>query len=124
MQAEEPGGLEPPVDLLDTDVLCRYLLNDYPADLSARCGQIIESEQSFRVSLLTLAEVAHVLRSVYHRSPEQIAAALILLLERENIETHEIDTYLAIEALELTRPSRRVSVPDALLWALAREAGA
>ena len=63
------------------------------------------------------------LRSVYLRSPEAIAAALTQLLERENIDAHEIATEVAIAALEMTRSSRRVSVPDALLWALARASG-
>lgn len=109
-------------ELVDTDVVCRYLLNDHPASLSARARQLIESARLLRVSILTLAEAAHVLRAVYHRTPEQIASALILLLERQNVESHEVDTDLAISALELTRGSRRVSVPDALLWALARAA--
>jgi predicted nucleic acid-binding protein len=108
---------------VDTDVLCRYLLNDHPASSSRRAAARIESPQPLVVSILTLAEVAHVLRSVYGRSPEQIAAALILLLDRENIESCEVETDLAIEALELMRASRRVSVPDALLWALARKMG-
>jgi predicted nucleic acid-binding protein len=108
--------------LVDTDVLCRYLLNDYPDSLSARAAQLIESEQPLRVSILTLAEAAHVLRSVYGRSGDQIAGALILLLERQNVESFEVITDLAIAALELTRPSGRVSFPDALLWAVARSA--
>lgn len=117
-------GLEHHPDLLDTDVICRYLLNDHPDSLSARAARLIESDQPLRVSILTLAEAAHVLRSVYTRSPEQIATALILLLERANIESCEVETDLAAEALELTRGSRRVSVSDALLWALARTLGA
>src|SRR4051812_16986270 len=107
--------------LVDTDVLCRYLLDDYPGSLSRQAAALIESPQRLMISILTLAEAAHVLRSVYARSPEQIAAALILFLDRDNVEACEIDTDLAIEAMELTRASRRASVPDALLWALARQ---
>lgn len=124
MTGETPASPPPgPLDLLDADVLCRYLLNDHPGTLSTRAAHLIESDASFHVSILTLAEVAHVLRSVYARSPEQIATALILLLERQNLATAEIDAEIAVEALELTRQSRRVSVPDALLWALARARG-
>ncbi len=115
--------MELEADLLDTDVICRYLLNDHPGTLSARAAHLIESGADLRISILTLAEVAHVLRSVYARSPDQIGEALQLLLARENIHTQEIDTDIAIEALEMTRASRRVSVPDALVWGLARTTG-
>jgi predicted nucleic acid-binding protein len=114
----------PTGDLVDTDVICRYLLNDYPGASSQQAADLIESSQPLIVSILTLAEVTHVLRSVYARSPCQIAEALILLLDRENVETYEVETDLAIQALEITRGSRRVSVPDGLLWALARKTGA
>jgi predicted nucleic acid-binding protein len=115
----EPPGLLQRVEFLDSDVICRYLTNDDP-QLSLRAAALIDSERPLRISILILAEVAHVLRSFYRRPPEQVAGALIRLLERENIEAHEVDTDVAIEALELTRPSRRVSVPDALLWATAQ----
>jgi predicted nucleic acid-binding protein len=115
------GGQDLPqgVEFLDSDVICRYLVNDH-VELSPRSAQLIDSHRRLRISILTLAEVAHVLRSFYGRTPEQIADALIQLLERENIATHELDTDLAIEALDMTRPSRRISVPDALLWAIAQ----
>jgi hypothetical protein len=41
---------------------------------------------------------------------------------QENIETHGIGTELAIQALQLCRPSGRVNFADALLWAVARAA--
>jgi predicted nucleic acid-binding protein len=109
------------VEFLDTDVICRYLMNDH-AELSPRAARLIDSDRLLRISLLTLAEVAHVLRLIYKRTAAQIAGALTQLLDRENISTHEVDTDLAIEALELTQPSRRVSVPDPMLWALAYSA--
>src|SRR5213593_4426188 len=105
----ERNRAEPAFAFLDTDVLCRYLLNDHPESRSARAAQLIEHTSPLRISLLTLAEVAHVLRTVYRRSPAQIAVSLIRLLQRENVETYEVVTELAIEALEMTHPSRRVS---------------
>src|SRR5579883_1687877 len=94
---------QPDWEFLDSDVICRYLLNDHPANLSRRAARAIESGNSYHISILILAEVAHVLRSVYSRSPADIAGALIQLLERENIAAHEIETEIAIEAMELTR---------------------
>ena len=120
-QPRRPDGdqdLTPEVEFLDSDVICRYLVNDH-VEHSPRAARLIDSDRLLWISILTLAEVAHVLRSVYQRTPEQIADGLIQLLERENIAAHELDTDLAIGALELTRPSRRISVPDALLWATA-----
>ena len=32
-------------DLLDTNVICRYLLNDHPGTMSARAAALIESAQ-------------------------------------------------------------------------------
>ena len=121
MTGPDPTPGQEPVELLDTSVLCRYLLNDHPGTLSARAAQLIESDQPFQVSILVLAEAAHVLRAVYARTPQEIAEALILLLERENMAVAEVATDRVIEALEMTAPGRRVSVPDALLWALAGE---
>jgi predicted nucleic acid-binding protein len=119
----DPGReIAPIVEFLDSDVICRYLMNDHPT-LSPRAAGLIDSDRPLRISVLILAEVSHVLRSVYGRTSDQIAGALIQLLERVNIQTHELDTDVTIEALDLTRPSRRVSVPDALLRALALSAG-
>lgn len=132
MSAAEPGdapsdGLNgsqnpaPRTEFLDSDVICRYLVNDHP-ELSPRAARLIDSSRPLRISILTLAEVAHVLRSFYQRTPDEVAHGLIQLLERENIITHELDTDLAIEAIDMTRPSRRISIPDALLWATAQPA--
>jgi predicted nucleic acid-binding protein len=45
---------------------------------------------------------------------------LIDLLNRENIDTHEVPTEVAIQALRFCRPSGRVNFGDAMLWAVAR----
>src|SRR2546427_731835 len=84
--------------VLDADVVCRYLLNDHPETLSARASRLIDSEQPLKIAILTLAEAAHMLRSVYGRSPDQIASALVLLLERENVTVYEVETETVIEA--------------------------
>lgn len=51
------------LEFLDSDVICRYLTNDHP-ELSPRAAALIDSDRRLRVSILILAEVAHVLRSV------------------------------------------------------------
>jgi predicted nucleic acid-binding protein len=108
-------------ELLDANVVCRYLTGDHP-EHSERAAELIESDRELRISVLILAEAAHVLRRVYGHPPGTVADALIELVQRENIEAHELETDLVVEALLMCRDSGRVSVPDALLWALARAA--
>jgi hypothetical protein len=47
---------------------------------------------------------------------------MIELLNRENIEVHEVSNEVAIQALLLCRPSGRINFGDAMLWAVARDA--
>lgn len=109
------------IELLDANVICRYLADDHP-EHSERAARLIESDRPLRVSVLVLAETAHVLRRGYGHPQEAVVKALIELLQREHLDVHEVDTDRAIEALHRCLPSGRVSVPDALLWATARDA--
>jgi len=63
-----------------------------------------------------------VLTKFYKVERARAVDALVDFLNRENIEAHEIRTELAIQALQLCRPSGRVNFVDALLWAVARGA--
>lgn len=115
--AREATGL----DFLDANPVLRYLLADHP-DHYARSRVLIESERHFRLSVLTLAEVAYVLTRTVGISREDTVDTLVELLNRANIDTHEVETDLAIRALYLCRPSGRVNFADALLWASANAA--
>lgn len=108
-----------PAEFLDANVIIRYLLQDSP-DLGARAKALIDSSRVFLVSTVTLAEVSHVLRSVYRRDHNRIASALIDFLGKSNVDTFEIDTVLAIDALESTRNSGRINVADALVQSTAK----
>lgn len=120
MSAVLPGSSP---ELLDANPVLRYLLADHP-DHFARAQALIESERSLRISVLTLAEIGYVLTRVAGVPREDAVDALIDLLERENIDAHEVDTDLAIQALRLCRPSGRVNFGDAMLWAVARASSA
>jgi predicted nucleic-acid-binding protein len=61
-----------------------------------------------------------VLRRLYGVAREDVADLLIRLLRRRNILVHGLDKETVIAAILLTRPSNRISVPDALIWAAAR----
>lgn len=115
-----PAEIEP-TDFLDANVLLRYFIRDNPA-FTGRATALIEGERMFRISVIVLAEVGFVLTKFYKIERARAVDALIDLLNRENIETHEIATERAIRALLLCRPSGRISFADALLWAVARDA--
>lgn len=109
------------IDLLDANPVLRYLLADHPEQFVRSCA-LIESDRRFRISVVTLAEIGYVLTGVAGVSRGDAVDTMIDLLERENIEAHEVDTDLAVEALMLCRPSGRVNFGDAMLWAVARAA--
>ena len=118
--SSDEGGTGP-VEFLDTNTLVRYLTRDDPG-MADRAGAVIESDRRLRVSVLIVAEAGFVLTRVYRISREHVVDALIELLNRQNVQVHEIETDLAIQALRLCRPSGRVNFADALLWAVARAA--
>ena len=105
--------------LLDTSVVVRYLMRDQP-DLAAASARVIENEDLLLVSDVAIAEVAHVLMSTYGVARERVVDQLMALLQRDNVDMLHLPKELAIGALAKCRPSGRVSIPDALIWAAAR----
>ncbi len=114
-------NLSPP--FLDTNVIVRHLLGE-PAEQAAEASRIIEEVENLQVSAVALTETAFVLRSVYQVSRETIVDSLIALVERDNISTYAMDKSLVLRGLEMCRPSGRVSIADAMIWAAARTARA
>jgi predicted nucleic acid-binding protein len=104
---------------LDTRVIVRYLTDDPPAMATVAAGLIegLNGDETLSISPLILAEVAHVLQSVYKWTPPAVVAALIELVEQENIDTFYLDKPLVVRAVERCGISSAVTVPDALLWA-------
>src|SRR6266571_2144417 len=103
----------------ETSVLIRYLTAD-PPEMAQRAARLIESDGDLYVTGTILAETAHVLRRLYGVAREDVADLLIRLLRRRNILVHGLEKETVIAAILLTRPSNRISVPDALIWAAAR----
>lgn len=108
--------------LLDTSVIVRYITGDSVllSELSAR---IVDGDEQLIVTDVVLAESWFVLTRVYELSRAAAIDQLISLLRKPNVATYPLDKALAIEALLLCRPSGRVSIADALLWATARMRG-
>lgn len=105
--------------VLDTSVVVRYLTDD-PPHMGAAAAAVIDTEQPLIVTETALAEIGHVLRSVYGIERGDVVALLIDFVQRHNIEVRGLDKSEVVAALELCRPSGRVSIPDALIWAVAR----
>jgi predicted nucleic acid-binding protein len=104
---------------LDTSVLVRYLTGEPPA-MAQNAHEILEQEADLLVTDLALMEAAYVLGSVYKHPREVIVDGLIQLLQRQNIRVFGLDKGSVINGLLLCRPSNRVSIGDALIWAAVR----
>ena len=108
---------------LNTSVIVRYLTNDQP-EMSNQATQIIEEVDDLAITEGILGETAFVLTSVYGKSRSEVVDSLIDLVERDNISTYALDKSLVLRGLEMCRPSGRVSIADAMIWAAARTEGA
>ena len=104
---------------LDTNVIIRYLTGD-DLDMLEMATQIIEEADDLNVTEGVLGETAFVLTSVYGMTRLQVVDRLIALVERDNISTYAMDKSLVLRGLEMCRPSGRVSIADAMIWAAAR----
>ncbi len=102
----------------DTNILVRVVTRDQPDQLS-----VIEAfiERGAWISHLVLAEMAWVLRTVYHRSHADVAAAIEMLLMHEKFVLHEPDVVAA--ALAHYRRAPKLGFSDYFILEIARKAG-
>ena len=107
--------------LVETSIIVRYLVQDVP-DMAERATAIIEGTEDLVVTDLVLAETAHVLLSVYQIHRQRAVDALLEFISRDNIGVLGLEKALVQQALLLSRPSGRVSIADALIWAAVRQA--
>ena len=109
---------------IDTSVVVRYLVGT-PEDQASRAAALIDDDGvSIGVSVVALAECAHVLRTQYGIEQRDIVDALIDFVRRENV--HVVDAQAELLAAMLVRarsmPGR--PIPDALIVAALAAAGA
>jgi len=109
--------------LLDTSVVVRYLTGD-PPRLAAQAADIIDGNEPLALTDVVVAETAYVLASVYGVARAELADAMIGFLQKRNVSVAGLDKGIVIQALMMTRPSKRVSFADAMVWAAARSAEA
>lgn len=108
---------------LDTSVVVRYLVGS-PKDQAARAAQLIDSDLEIGVSLVVIAETAHVLRSFYRIPRADLVDVLIDLMTKVNVSPIEISTPEVIDALVRARALESAPITDALIAASARAHGA
>lgn len=105
--------------LVDTNVLVRYLINQ-PLEQAEKAAGLLEGADEIVIAPHILAETFFVLTSFYQVPVGATIDSLLVLVGRINVEVMGIEHTLVRAALELVRPSKKISLPDALLWAQAR----
>ena len=103
---------------LDTNVLVRLVTRDDPKQLAA--AEAFVGPGAW-VPHLVLAETTWVLASVYDRSPGEIATAVEMLLNHQQLTVQDADAVAAAVAHFRKRPSLGFS--DCLVLEVARKAG-
>lgn len=103
---------------VDTNILLRLLVRDDPAQVEAAEAFVA---QDAWVSHLVLAEALWVLDAVYQRAPRQLATAIDLLLDHQNLTLQDADVVRAALVHFRARPS--IGFSDCLVLETARKAG-
>jgi predicted nucleic acid-binding protein len=104
---------------VDTSVVVRYLVGT-PVGQARRAAALIDDESAeIGVSVVALAECAHVLRTQYDVERREIIDALIGLIQRDNMRVLEVRGELVAEALVRARSMPGRPIPDALIVAAA-----
>jgi predicted nucleic acid-binding protein len=101
---------------VDTSVIVRYLVGS-PAVQARRAAALIDGDTEIGISLVALAECAHVLRTQYGVGQHDIIDGLIGLIQRENIRVLGLRTDLLVELLVRARALPGRPIPDAMIVA-------
>ena len=104
-------------------MVVRYVTGDPPGQ-AAEAVRIIQEGQDLWIADVVFTETAYVLARRYGFSRERIIDHLIEFVQRDNVSVYAMNKNLVLEGLLMCRPSGRVSVADAMIWAAARSAGA
>ncbi len=110
------------MNFVDTNILVRYLTG-LPPDQAATAAEIIDSGAELWITVTSLAEVYFIMSRVAGVPRVEVVRALIDFMQKDNIFPYAVDKDFLMRGLEMTLPSGRVSVGDALIWATVRTAG-
>lgn len=108
---------------VDTSVVVRYLVGD-PADQAGRAQTVMEGAESVAIPVVVLLETAHVLRTQYGVDRRDVLDTLLELVTRANVEILGVSRGLLVEALVRAPDLPGSPLPDALVAASVRDAGA
>lgn len=103
---------------VDTNLLVRLLVRDDPTQV--RLAETFIAGGAW-VSHLVLAETVWVLDAVHERTPAQIATAIALLLNHEQLALQDSD--VVASALDQFRARPALGFSDCLVLEIARKAG-
>jgi predicted nucleic acid-binding protein len=101
---------------VDTSVVIRYLTGDDPVRTSAAMA-IIETRSARAVSIVSILEASHVLRTAYAYERQNIASALVDLVSRGNVIVPEFAKDHVLRWLNLWGNGTVGSAGDALIAA-------
>jgi predicted nucleic acid-binding protein len=109
---------------VDTSVVIRYLVGSPPGQARQAARLIDDDSVEIGVSVVALAECAHVLRTQYEVEQRDIVEALIGFIQRVNVRVLEFRAETIVEALVRARSMPGRPIPDALIVAasIARDA--
>jgi predicted nucleic acid-binding protein len=109
---------------LDTSVLVRYLVGTPVAQARRAAALIDDDARQLGVSIVVLAECAHVLRTQYEVATADIIDALIGFIQRENVRLIDARPELVLTMLVRARSMPGRPIPDAMVAAASMAAGA
>ncbi len=98
-------------------MVVRYLVGT-PTSEAARAAALVDADDTdIGVSMVALAECAHVLRTQYGVSARDIIDSLIAFVQRENVVVLGLRTDVLVEMLVRARSMPGRPIPDAMIVA-------
>lgn len=108
---------------VDTSLVVRYLVGTPPAQ-ARRAQELLDTPDRIGLSIVVLLETGHVLQTQYGVRRPVVLDTLLELITRSTIETLGLSKVAVIEALTRARSLPGAALADALVVAMARDAGA
>jgi predicted nucleic acid-binding protein len=102
---------------VDTSVVVRYLVGTPSAQARRAADLIDDDSQEIGVSVVALAECAHVLRTQYAIDGADVIESLIGFVQRQNVRVLGLRTDLLVEMLVRARSMPGRPIPDAMIVA-------
>lgn len=109
---------------VDTSVVVRYLVGTPPAQAKRAAALIDDDAEQIGVSVVALAECAHVLRTQYGVEQRDIVDSLIDFVQRANVTVVDADLDVLVGTLVRARSMPGRPIPDAMIVAALAAANA